>query len=71
MNKTKTNVMRVLDKASIPYRTMEYEVDESDLSGVHVAEQLGQPCEQIFKTLVLKDESEISLYPVLSQRAWH
>lgn len=56
MNKTKTNVMRVLDKASIPYRTMEYEVDESDLSGVHVAEQLGQPCEQIFKTLVLKDE---------------
>lgn len=41
MNKTKTNVMRVLDKASIPYRTMEYEVDESDLSGVHVAEQLG------------------------------
>ena len=56
MNKTKTIVMRVLDKASIPYRTMEYEVDESDLSGVHVAEQLGQPCEQIFKTLVLKDE---------------
>lgn len=46
----------MLDKASIPYRTMEYEVDESDLSGVHVAEQLGQPCEQIFKTLVLKDE---------------
>ena len=35
---------------------MEYEVDESDLSGVHVAAQLGQPCEQIFKTLVLKDE---------------
>ena len=56
MNKKKTNVMRVLDKAGIPYRTMEYEVDESDLSGVHVAEQLGQPCEQIFKTLVLKDE---------------
>ena len=23
---------------------------------LHVAEQLGQPCEQIFKTLVLKDE---------------
>ena len=56
MNKTKTNVMRVLDKAGIAYQTMEYEVDESDLSGVHVAEQLGQPCEQIFKTLVLRDE---------------
>lgn len=56
MAKTKTNVMRQLDKAGITYRTMEYEVDESDLSGVHVAEQLGQPCEQIFKTLVLKGE---------------
>ena len=54
--KTKTNAMRQLDSAGISYRTMEYEVDESDLSGVHVAAQLGQPCEQIFKTLVLKDE---------------
>lgn len=40
--KEKTNVMRLLDAAGIPYRTMEYEVDEHDLSGIHVARQLGQ-----------------------------
>ena len=51
---TKTNVIRLQEKAGIPFRTAEYEVDESDLSGVHVARQLGQPCEQVFKTLVLR-----------------
>lgn len=52
----KTNAMRMLEAAGIPFRTMEYEVDENDLSGVHVAAQLGQPVEQVFKTLVLKGE---------------
>lgn len=52
----KTNAMRLLDAAGIPYRTVSYEVDESDLSGVHVAAQLGQPPEQVFKTLVLTGE---------------
>ena len=51
--KGKTNAMRQLDKAGIAYTTMEYEVDEKDLSGVHVAAQLGQAAEQVFKTLVL------------------
>lgn len=52
----KTNVMRLLESEKIEYETMEYEVDEDDLSGVHVARQLGQPVEQVFKTLVLKGE---------------
>ncbi len=52
----KTNVMRLLETADIDFRTMEYEVDENDLSGVHVAEALGQPVEQVFKTLVLHGE---------------
>ena len=52
----KTNAMRLLDRDKIAYTTMEYEVDENDLSGVHVASQLGQPVEQVFKTLVLKGE---------------
>ncbi|MBQ8787861.1 MAG: Cys-tRNA(Pro) deacylase [Oscillospiraceae bacterium] len=53
---TKTNAMRLLEAAKIPFRTAEYEVDENDLSGMHVANQLGQPPEQVFKTLVLKGE---------------
>lgn len=54
----KTNVMRLLEKEKIDFTVMEYEVDENDLSGVHVAEQLGQPKEQVFKTLVLKGEKK-------------
>lgn len=46
----------MLEAAGIPFRTAEYEVDENDLSGTHVAAQLGQPPEQVFKTLVLKGE---------------
>lgn len=53
MKNNKTNAMRQLDTAKIQYTVKEYEVDENDLSGVHVATQLGQPVEQVFKTLVL------------------
>lgn len=56
--KNKTNVMRLLETAGIQFRTMEYEVDENDLSGVHVAKQLGQPEEQVFKTLVVQGEKQ-------------
>ncbi len=53
---TKTNAMRMLEAAGIKFSVAEYEVDESDLSGIHVARQLNQPPQQVFKTLVLKGE---------------
>ena len=53
---TKTNAMRRLDAAKIPYRVMEYVVDENDLSGTHIAEQIGLPSAQVFKTLVAKGD---------------
>ena len=52
----KTNATRLLTAAGLPFHTKEYAVDESDLSGTHVAHQLGLPPEQVFKTLVLKGE---------------
>lgn len=52
----KTNAMRMLDAAKIPYRILEYEVDESDLSGMHIAKTLHFPPEQMFKTLVAKGD---------------
>lgn len=52
----KTNAARLCDKAKVEYQLIPYEVDESDLSAVHVAEQLGEPVEQVFKTLVLKGD---------------
>ena len=53
---TNTNAMRRLDAAKIPYRVMEYVVDENDLSGTHIAEQIGLPYAQVFKTLVAKGD---------------
>lgn len=53
MKVNKTNVARLLDKAKVSYRLVPYEVDENDLSAIHVAEQLGENVEQVFKTLVL------------------
>ena len=52
----KTNVMRILDKAKLSYTTVEYEVDESDLSGVHIAECTGMDPRRVFKTLVAKGD---------------
>ena len=52
----KTNAMRILDAAKINYKILEYEVDEADLSGIHVAQVLRQDPNSVFKTLVLKGE---------------
>ena len=53
---TKTNAMRLLENAGIPFETGEYEVDESDLSGTHAAAVLGLDPDCMFKTLVCRDE---------------
>ena len=53
---TKTNAMRQLDAAGISYEVLTYEVDESDLSGTHIAEQIGLPLPMVFKTLVAKGD---------------
>ena len=54
--KTKTNVMRILDAAKIEYTPYEYEPDENDLSGVHIAQQIGLDAEMVFKTLVARGD---------------
>lgn len=53
---TKTNVMRLLDAAKIPYEAKEYPVDENDLSGSHAADLMGVDHGSMFKTLVLAGE---------------
>lgn len=50
----KTNAMRILDQHGISYEASSYEVDESDLSGTHVADSLGLSDEEVFKTLVTR-----------------
>ena len=52
----KTNAARLLDAASIDYELIPYEVDETDLGAQHIADQLGEDIEQVFKTLVLEGD---------------
>ena len=53
---TKTNAARILDAAGIPYELRSYQVDEDDLSAPLVAEKIGLPPEQVFKTLVARGD---------------
>src|SRR5690242_10359141 len=53
---SKTNAARLLDSAGVTYEVREYEVDEDDLSAPHVAEAIGMPPEQVFKTLVVRGD---------------
>ena len=52
----KTNAARLLDRAKIAYELVPYEVDENNLAATHVAEQLGEPIERVYKTLVLRGD---------------
>ncbi len=52
----KTNAARLLDRAKIAYELIPYVVDEEHLAATHVAEQLGEPIECVFKTLILKGD---------------
>ena len=52
----KTNAARLLDQAKVAYELVPYEVDENNLAAAHVAEQLGEDIEQVFKTLVLRGD---------------
>lgn len=53
---TKTNAMRLLEKANIAYQTACYTYEETEHSGLHAAKEVGIPPEQVFKTLVVKGD---------------
>lgn len=52
----KTNALRMLEKAKISFSTIEYEVDENDLSGVHIAQSINRNPDTVFKTLVTRGD---------------
>ena len=52
----KTNAARLLDRAGIAYELNTYQVDENDLSAIHVAESLGVDAGALYKTLVLRGD---------------
>ena len=66
----KTNAIRLVQQAKIPFREAFYDYDEKDLSGLHAAAAVGMPPEQVFKTLVARgDKTGIHVFciPVCSE----
>jgi len=57
----KTNAMRILERAGVPFETRAYEVDESDLSAITVAHKVGLDPRQVFKTLVTRSGRDVFL----------
>jgi Cys-tRNA(Pro)/Cys-tRNA(Cys) deacylase len=52
----KTNAVRLLDTLKIAYELRHYEVDPEHLEAELVAEKIGLPAEQVFKTLVTRGD---------------
>jgi Cys-tRNA(Pro)/Cys-tRNA(Cys) deacylase len=62
MSQAKTNAVRLLERLGVPFELREYEVDPDDLSAESVAQKIGLPAEQVFKTLVVRgDKSGVCL----------
>lgn len=61
----KTNAIRILEKNKIKFSTSEYEVDESALDAVTVAEKIGAEIESVFKTLIARgDKNGINVFVI-------
>ena len=48
----KTNAMRLLEQAKVPFEFYEYETSDGKIDAKSVAAKIGQAPEQVFKTLV-------------------
>ena len=62
----KTNAARILDNLKISYEVKTYEVDEEDLSAIHVAETMGLDIATIFKTLVARGDKSGVIMAVIN-----
>jgi Cys-tRNA(Pro)/Cys-tRNA(Cys) deacylase len=61
----KTNATRLLDQRAIPYEIKEYEVDPDDLSAETVAQKIGLPSAQVFKTLLVQTAARDFYFAVI------
>lgn len=70
MADNKTNVMRILDKAKIPYSTHFYTAEDGKIDGVSIAEKMSLPFEKVYKTLVTQGASKnyfVFVIPVIKE----
>ncbi len=52
----KTNALRLLENAGVPFVSHEYEVADGEIDAQSIARKLHVPVEQVFKTLVAEGE---------------
>lgn len=48
----KTNALRLLDEADVPYEVRPYDLSDDEFSAEAAAAEIGLPADQVFKTLV-------------------
>src|SRR5271163_980483 len=65
----KTNAARYLDSLGIAYELREYELGEEDFSAIAVAEKMGMPPEQVFKTLLCVTHERENLFAIVPGNA--
>lgn len=67
--KIKTNAMRQLDRAKINYNVFTYDAADGHIDGKSVADKVGQPEEQVYKTLVTHESNHYFVFviPVTSE----
>ncbi len=61
----KTNGARFLESLGIAFELREYEVDPNDLSAIAVAQKIGMPAAQVFKTLLATGGPGAYLFAVI------
>lgn len=64
--KVKTNALRKLDQKKISYETFTYSIEDDQVDVITVANKIGQPVEEVYKTLVLQGKNNyyVAVIPV-------
>lgn len=62
---TRTNAARILDALGVPIELVAYEVDPDDLAAETVAQKIGMPPEQVWKTLLVRGDRTGPLFAVI------
>ncbi|MDR2350038.1 MAG: Cys-tRNA(Pro) deacylase [Deltaproteobacteria bacterium] len=57
MSIAKTNALRILETAKVPFTAREYDAADGEIGGVAVARKTGQDPERVFKTLVAEGKT--------------
>jgi len=65
----KTNAARYLDSLNISYELRDYALDTEDFSAIIVAEKIGLPPEQVFKTLLCVTSDKEHVFAVVPGNA--